>query len=215
MIYSPMFEQALTYVWDAEGGYQNDSVDTGNWLNGQNVGTNMGITAQTLAGYLGRNVTPEEMRNLSKSTAKEIYFNRYWLPSNASKLKSSVAIPYFDAVVNTGKSGGAKILQRAVNSISRKEISVDGVVGNETIRAANKLNQNKLRKAFLEQWKQYYLDLIDKNPVYLKYKNGWLNRVNEHPDELVFFEKRENILYGLLALVVLIVVLYFLFVKFG
>tara|TARA_R110002126_G_scaffold93706_1_gene221908 strand:+ start:259 stop:900 length:642 start_codon:yes stop_codon:yes gene_type:complete len=209
---SPKFNDAIKFIWEAEGGYQNDSVDTGNFLNGVNVGTNMGITAKTLASFLGRNVTASEMRNLSKDTAEEIYYKNYWKPSKAEKMPAVLSAIYFDSAVNNGLGGAAKILQRAINSISSNsnKIAVDGGVGTQTLNAIKKLNANKLHNAFKAAWKKYYSDLIARKSQYEKYRNGWFNRVDKHKEK----DAAGSSNYLKFVIPVLIVTAVFLFVKF-
>jgi len=65
------FDWAVEEILKWEGGYVDHPQDPGG-------ATNMGITRNTLADWRGRPVSKEEVKELSESEAKDIYFKRYW-----------------------------------------------------------------------------------------------------------------------------------------
>ncbi|MFN6077436.1 MAG: glycosyl hydrolase 108 family protein [Fluviicola sp.] len=79
------------------------------------VGTNWGISAPTLAGYLGRTPSVMEMKNLSKSTAEKILKRNYWNKNNFDKLiNQSVATLIYDGAVNHGTNSMRLLMEKAL-----------------------------------------------------------------------------------------------------
>lgn len=102
------FRKAQKIVGLIEGGYQDDPRDTGNYYQGKLIGTNWGISAPTLASYLGRTPTKSEMINLSRSTAEQILKVNYWFKNHFDRLKNqSLATLIYDGTVNHGAAATA------------------------------------------------------------------------------------------------------------
>src|SRR5690606_25590767 len=127
-----LFDAALAHVLEMEGGWSNDPHDPGG-------PTNLGITLSVLAAWKGSALTDanrqallEELRRLEPATARTIYRERCWLPSRAGDLPPALAIMHFDAAVNHGVAGAARMLQQALGVV------VDGEIGPQTLSAANR-----------------------------------------------------------------------------
>lgn len=109
-----------------------------------------------------------------------LYKKNYW-----DKLKcdiitdNRVAHYLFDYSVNCGVTKAAKGIQ----SILR--ITVDGVIGNQTVNAINKTNSKQLLNALMEERGNYYNKLVSKNPSQKKHIKGWLKRTTECIDWLI------------------------------
>ena len=73
--------------------------------------------------------------------------------------------------VNMGRSNAVKVLQRAANQ-KGANISVDGGIGPNTLKAIDKLELERAR-AFRVK---YYSDLCSAKPTLLKYYYGWFRR---------------------------------------
>lgn len=94
-----------------------------------------------------------DIKNLTLAQAIPIYVEEYWKPSGADVLANSnvgFACAVFDTAVNCGVS-----------------------------RAVKWLKQAKDVEEFLGLRRQYYYTIIDANPSLAKFKNGWLNRLND------------------------------------
>lgn len=115
-------------VFRHEGGFVNHPQDPGG-------ATNMGITIATLAAYRGRPVTVDEVRNMPKAVAREIYRARYWDVVRAGELPAGLDYVTMDAAVNAGPRRGVQWLQHGL-STAGQAIRVDGAIGPETINAA-------------------------------------------------------------------------------
>ena len=113
--------RSLNKVFDFEGGYQQNPNDRGNFIShiagdGENLGTNMGITPVTLAEW--RNVDPstitvEDMKNLTEEEATEIYTARYITDPGFDKLPDSLMDAAIDAGVLSGPGTAIILLRRA------------------------------------------------------------------------------------------------------
>ena len=65
------FATALAAVLKHEGGWSDHPADPGG-------ATMRGVTKRTLEAHLGREMTKEELRNISDAMLSEIYRRRYW-----------------------------------------------------------------------------------------------------------------------------------------
>lgn len=92
---SANFDAILNAVLQFEGGFVNDPRDPGG-------ATNLGVTQATLSRHLGRKATITEVRNLSRSTAAEIYRKMYWAKIYGDALPPGVDALGMDIAVNSG-----------------------------------------------------------------------------------------------------------------
>ena len=150
-----IFECALEFVFDAEGGYTNHPNDPG----GE---TNFGIDK--------RSHQKEDIKNLTRERAAEIYYNDYWLKSCAEHLPKLVAIAYFDSAVNTGIKQANKFLPRAVN------VNDDGVVGPVTLNAVTHAEPKSTANRLVDYRQSFYDGLADSRPKLRGFLRGWTNR---------------------------------------
>ena len=125
-------EDMINNVIRIEGGYVNDSLDSG----GE---TNYGVTKRVARAYGYRG----KMKNLSKNKAFEIYAKRYWNKLNLDDvelLSPLVAEELFDTGVNMGTARAGRFLQRSLNVLNNRQalypdLVVDGRPGKKTISA--------------------------------------------------------------------------------
>lgn len=147
------FNEAIELVLKHEGGYVNDPTDKG----GE---TNWGISKRAYPDM--------DIKNLTKEKAKEIYRQDYWLKSYADKLPLNVRYIHFDTAINMGRNRAARLLQESIGGIS-----VDGVIGNQTLSNAHKTNLYKYAIYRLA----FYNKIIRKNNSQVKFIGGWTNRI--------------------------------------
>jgi len=150
-----IFQCALEFVFDAEGGYTNDSNDPG----GE---TNFGIDK--------RSHPKEDIKNLTKERAAQIYYNDYWLKSCAEHLPKLIAIAYFDSAVNTGIKQANRFLQRAVS------VNDDGIVGPVTLNAVTHAEPKSTANRLIDYRQAFYDGLADSRPKLRGFLKGWTNR---------------------------------------
>lgn len=166
------FEKAQYIVGLNEGGYQIDPRDSGNYYNGELIGTNWGISAPTLATFLGRTPTREEMQGLSRKTAEQILKNRYWLKNHLHLLKNqSVATLIYDGVVNHGTNGMRFLVNKAIKRIGGS-FNYYSLFTEKGIKYLNNLNPKKLFYAIKKARADKY-----RSSSQIHYIKGWLNRL--------------------------------------
>lgn len=166
------FQTAYYLVADAEGGYQNHHLDRGNYnsLN-QLVGTNYGIAAPTYESWIGRPPTTADMRAITPEIARQIFKVNYWDRILGDQIQSqAVANIWFDGQVNHGRTG-TKIMQRVVG------VPDDGQAGPITLAAVNAANPEQLVYDYREARRAFYYQLVQNNPSFSAFLQGWLNRL--------------------------------------
>lgn len=159
------YDDIIPRVLSAEGGYVNHKSDRGG-------ATNYGITQNTYLGWLtSKKIAYRDVSLLTIGEAKLIYMDNYWLPSKCDQLPPNIRDLHFDAAVNHGVVGAARILQDAL------KINADGVIGPVTIRAAQVANPDALRARYIAIRYRFYGDIINRDRSQLVFIAGWLNRM--------------------------------------
>lgn len=150
------FEAAVVRVLAHEGGYVDHAADLGGK-------TRYGITEAVARriGYRGH------MAELPLDLAKRIYRDEYWAAVRADELPAAVRYVVFDAAINSGVTQAVRWLQRAVG------VQDDGIIGNQTIAAANKLDGEALRLRVLAQRLRFMAGL----PNWSQFSRGWARRI--------------------------------------
>lgn len=135
------FEQCVEFVLAREGGYVNDPSDSGRE-------TNFGISKKYFPDL--------DIKNLTRESAKQIYFTNYWKPTGCEAIRWPLNLLVFDTAVNMGN-------QRAVKyfSLSRGDV-----------------------EAFLNLREARYRKLARVYPKNERFLKGWLNRLNEIRKEI-------------------------------
>lgn len=172
------FQQAYNRVLDAEGGYQNDARDTGNYNSrGQNVGTNLGISAPVYESWIGRPPTVADMKAITTTIARSIYKARFWDRIQGDRINDqAVAEIIFDGVVNHGVSRGTKLAQKVLR------VPEDGVFGDQTLTALNRANPGTFYAAYKEERIRFYNQLAANSSNHAAFLQGWLNRMAKFSD---------------------------------
>lgn len=168
-----------------EGGYVNDPDDPGG-------ATKYGVTIHTMR-RLGLDLNSDgevdarDVRRLTRAQAVNIFITHYFVDPGIAKLPQALHASVFDMYVNAG-GNAVKILQRLLRDMGH-EITVDGVIGPQTIRAATMAMTDApdhLADAYGIARRNYYFRLADRRPASRKYarsrkggKGGWIKRAEE------------------------------------
>ena len=72
-----------------------------------------------------------------------------------------------------------KMIQTTINQITDNKVSVDGVIGDETIAALNNIPVQKIN-TFMETLKRNRLEYLRHLNTWHKYGNGWSARTNRY-----------------------------------
>lgn len=164
----------LDAILIAEGGYQNDKDDSGNYVNGVLIGTNRGVTPAALAKHRGvkaSSITVEDIKNVTEQEARDIFKEEYFYKPKLDKLPMDLQASVFDMQINSG-SNAIKILQKLVGT------KQDGIIGPKTLKALedNPVSVNEYADARIE----YYNKVVTKSPEKKKFLSGWTSRANSY-----------------------------------
>ena len=159
------FEKSLHFVLQSEGGFVDNPLDSGG-------ATMKGITLKVFQEYRrNKHLTSEDLRNISNEDIQAIYRQNYWNPVFGNLLNSGCDYVVFDFAVNSGVGRSVKTLQKVVGT------SVDGVMGNQTLAAANALDPSSLIIDLSNAKIKFYEDIVMARPNQNVFLKGWLNRV--------------------------------------
>ena len=132
-------QSCLAFTRSEEGGFQNEIADSGNWWQGKLLGTYAGISAPTLAAWVGpecaAKLTADDMRALDDATISAIYAANYWNVVRGHDLPLGVDLMVFDFGVTAGPGTSAKLLQAALRHAGF-DVVIDGHIGPRTLAAA-------------------------------------------------------------------------------
>jgi len=133
------FNKALEFTLKYEGGYSNDPLDAGGM-------TKYGISQKAYPN--------EDIKNLTKARAAELYKRDYWDKIGADNLEDGLDCAAFDCAVNMGVGRAKTFLARADNSW---------------------VTFNELRR-------EYYNTIVKNRPTQMRFIRGWMNRVEALDD---------------------------------
>jgi lysozyme family protein len=180
------FSLYIPLLIEAEGGFQILANDSGNYNSrGELVGTNHGISAPVYEEWIGRPPTEQDMRQITKTIALEIYKAWYWNKIGANYIKNqSIANLIVDHGVNAGVGAAGKMVQEVLNTEFGFDLVVDGAIGSKTRAAINAVNQNELHEALKAARERFYKRLNNSF-----WEGIWLNRLKK----FVFSEKKKSL----------------------
>ena len=177
------FVRALSFTFGSEGGLSDHPADRGGL-------TNMGVTAGTLnRAYIQKIVSHNDVRRLTRAEAAKIYEEFYWKPFCAGEMPWPLCALHFDAAVNHGLGGAAKLLQRTLSKVSSIPLVIDGAIGSKTKRVmyaalADMEASGAVRRNFCEVYlgyrEQLFKAIVANNPSQKVFLLGWLNRVEKN-----------------------------------
>lgn len=178
-------QQIAKEIVAREGGYVNDPDDPGG-------ATNHGVTIHTMR-RLGLDldhdgiVSEQDVRMLTQDQAVAIFVDHYFDRPLISRLPAALHPTVFDMYVNAG-ANAVRILQRLLRDM-RIEVTVDGVIGPQTIQASEQ-GMAAAPDHFVDAYgiarRNYYYALADARPASRKFarrldggKGGWITRAEE------------------------------------
>ena len=187
------FEDIIDGVLKWEAGYQTNTKDSGNFYEGKLVGTNFGISARTLAEYLGRTPTSEDMQNLTKEEAKKIYKTNYYDRYKIDQLPEDLKEVAMHSVVMSGNKG-IKDIQQLIG------VEDDGSIGPNTLKALEKQKISSVT-IITSPYHSLRLSSLWKKMTNNKYETVFFKNINL-PKKNNFFQRSYNkkeIIYEYLA----------------
>src|SRR5439155_22837384 len=109
-----------------------------------------------------------ELKALPPATVRRIYHENYWQAAACPELPPGLALFHFDAAVNQGVAGAARMLQQAVGA------DIDGEIGPLTLAAVASHPVAETLAAYAEVRSRRYRSL----PTFWRFGRGWLSRVD-------------------------------------
>lgn len=151
-------------------GFANDPDDLGG-------ATMCGVTLATFAEYCRRKGYPRptivRLKAIKYKEWLEILKTMFWDKWKADQINNeSIALILVDWVWGSGKYG-ITIPQKAIG------VTADGIVGPKTIAAVNAKDPKQLFDLIRKERLAYIERICRSRPINLKYKRGWLNRLND------------------------------------
>lgn len=153
-----------TLKW--EGGYSFDPNDPG----GE---TNFGISKRSYPNL--------DIKNLTRTSAIEIYYRHYWLEPQINRLPALISGKVFDAGVNIGSKTAIILLQDILNDWQPPTIDTDGIIGTHTISAtmrACQIYNGVVLSTYKNALIAHYQSLVKQHAGLARYLQGWINRAN-------------------------------------
>lgn len=168
------FDNKVKNILNFEGGYTNDPNDPGGPTNKGIIWKEWVANAQSL---LGVEPTLQNLQNITDDQAKAIYKALYWTPIHADEIiDGDLRYMLFDFYVNAG-GNAIKVLQKTINQLGGA-ITVDGVMGQQTLDAINSVDVIALYNTFKTNRQGYYNNLAARSSKLATFLRGWTNRVN-------------------------------------
>ena len=168
-----IYEKAINFMLQWEGGYVNHPNDKGG-------ATNKGVTTATYNAYRdSKNLSRQSVRYITDAEVAEIYRTRYWDASKCNVIaerSGNLAIAHFDWAVNAGVSRAVSTLQGCL------ETTPDGIWGKITQYAWETCNPSEVLNCYLQR--REYLYRVWGQGSQAVFLTGWINRLNSLKQEL-------------------------------
>jgi len=168
-------DDLITDILRREGGFVFNPNDRGK-------ATKFGVTQKTLSAWLGRSASVDEVRNMEEATAREIYERDYYVGPRIDTLPEEIRPLVFDCAVNHGPRQAIRFVQRVINLAGFGPVDVDGVLGPQSRKAADKANAEMgplFNDAILEERRNFYKMIVARDSSQEVFLKGWLTRSDE------------------------------------
>ena len=108
-----------------------------------------------------------------RSQIETIFLNKYWSRMKLNEINSQlIANEMFLFGVVAGYKNGAKLAQKLAG------VAEDGLIGNISISAINKLDETEFSRKYDELEKSYFQRIINNNEKLAIYEKGWYKRAD-------------------------------------
>lgn len=161
-----LFDKAIKFTEENEGGFVNDSRDRGG-------ATIAGISSKWFPDDFKKIINASDI-DTQQRLIKDFYKREFWNPRYEKIFNSRLAIRLFDLSVNIGKVPAIAYLQKTFNKFSDTKIIEDGKFGDGTLKAIN-LAPVDLYEPYIKEIENYYRAL----PDFKIFGKGWFNRLHK------------------------------------
>jgi lysozyme family protein len=155
-----------------EGGYVNNPVDRGG-------PTKFGVILSTWKEYgydldKDGDIDIDDLKQITTADARNIAKKIFWDYFKADQIRNqSIAELIVDWGYNSGRTTVARRIQRILG------LPLDGLVGPQTLKAINQVNQEKFFNAIKKDRKDFIDYLVRIDPEQKIFYQGWMNRINK------------------------------------
>lgn len=171
------FDKSFTRTMTYEGEYIFDPLDTA-------VERKYGLSFNHDRVELELN-NVKKIKDLSLSTARTIYKNKYWEPFELSSLNNQdVADLMFDIFVSCGIEWGQKVIRKAIRDNYGVQ-APDATTWHEFMVVAKYVESSKFVGELLEARINYHKAFLLSNPEAVKYYDEWINRCEDYRVEIL------------------------------
>jgi len=159
------FEDAIRYVLMNEGGYAEPPM--------VEAPTNFGVSLSDLEHFKGKNLSDEDLKNLTKADASQFYLHTFWAPNHLDKLvDTKMATAILDTAVLHGSKVAVKYSQK-VCSLLGFQLIPDGEMGTKTLYALNHIYRNVFIRRYELMVFASYEAIISRYPEDGLFRAGW------------------------------------------
>ena len=160
----------MPFILQWEGGFVNDPLDRGG-------ATNKGVTIGTFQQFYPGG-TVDNLKRITDDQWLNIFRAGYWEPWRADQIKNQAVA---NIVVDWAWASGARTAIRKVQDLLG--VTVDGLVGNETITAINGQDSEELFDRIKVARYDFVDAIVKRDPSQKRFINGWKNRIKSIRDE--------------------------------
>ena len=179
-----IIEKYIKFVKKWEGGLSRDKNDSASSFpcptpyNGKSGWhTNAGITYAAWVQFYGNDKDADFYRMPADMWFK-IFKKGYWDKVKGDAYNSQNIAAFVTGMAwGSGSKQAGVSLQRVLNLLGKK-VEIDGIIGNQTILAANSVPVRELFDALANERERFFYAIgVGKNAKFLK---GWLNRLEDY-----------------------------------
>lgn len=169
------YKKIVPFFYKWEGGTSNDKNDSASkydcGVNG--IHTNKGVTYTAWVGVFGTNKV-DRFLEMNNEDWGVIFKRGYWDKVKGDKIElQSIAECLVSWAWGSGSRTAVKQMQKVLG------VSVDGVIGNQTLNAINSSDEKELFDKCVKARAQFFESIARKNPKNLKFLKGWMNRLKD------------------------------------
>ena len=159
-----VIDDMIRGIVNREGGFSNVKGDKGG-------PTKYGITQATLSAWRHKQVSVDDVKNLTLDEAFQIYKKQYVDDPGFLKISDeALAEQLVDAGVNHYPTQAIKMLQEAIG------VSADGVLGSQTLNKVASMDRVVVYIKFMAIRLRYYAHILQRDSTQYKFAAGWMNR---------------------------------------
>jgi lysozyme family protein len=146
-----------------EGGWSDHPKDPGG-------ATMRGVTLAVARKHFGHDYTKDDLRSITHSDAKEIYYLGYWKVIKGNDLPKGIDFFVFDGAINSGPGQSVRWLQRSLG------VADDGSLGPITLNAVYTWDDDA---SLIRRMKKRRMKFLRNLATWPDFGGGWTNRVNQ------------------------------------